>query len=83
MFYYLLNEKELKIFKEIEEETNTSYEIENNLLPLENVMGIVEDLLSEINSLNEKLEDLENDIRENYRPIPVAEQYGISDEDFI
>ena len=83
MFYYLLNEKELKIFKDIEEETNTSYEIENNLLPLENVMGIVEDLLREINSLNEKLEDLENDIRENYRPIPVAEQYGISDEDFI
>lgn len=83
MFYYLLDEKELKIFKEIEEKTNTSYEIENNLLPLENVMGIVEDLLSEINSLNEKLEDLENDVRENYRPIPVAEQYGISDEDFI
>lgn len=83
MFYYLLNEKELKIFKEIEEKTITNYEIENNLLPLENVMGIVEDLLSEINSLNEKLEDLENDIRENYRPIPVAEQYGISDEDFI
>ena len=83
MFYYLLNEKELKIFKEIEEKTNTSYEIENNLLPLENVMGIVEDLLSKINSLNEKLEDLENDVRENYKPIPVAEQYGISDEDFI
>ena len=83
MFYYLLNEKELKIFKEIEEKTNTSYEIENNLLPLENVMGIVEDLLSEINSLNEKLEDLENDVRENYRPIPEAEQYGIGDEDFI
>lgn len=83
MFYYLLDEKELKIFKEIEEKTITNYEIENNLLPLENVMGIVEDLLSEINSLNEKLEDLENDVRENYRPIPVAEQYGISDEDFI
>lgn len=83
MFYYLLNEKELKIFKEIEKKTNTNYEIENNLLPLENVMGIVKDLLSEINSLNEKLEDLENDVRENYRPIPVAEQYGISDEDFI
>ncbi len=83
MFYYLLNEKELKIFKEIEKKTNTSYEIKNNLLPLENVMGIVENLLSEINSLNEKLEDLENDVRENYRPIPVAEQYGISDEDFI
>lgn len=83
MFYYLLNEKELKIFKEIEEKINTSYEIKNNLLPLENAMGIVENLLSEINSLNEKLEDLENDVRENYRPIPVAEQYGISDEDFI
>lgn len=83
MYYYLLNEKELKIFKEIEKKTNTSYEIKNNLLPLENVMGIVENLLSEINSLNEKLEDLENDVRENYRPIPVAEQYGISDEDFI
>ncbi len=83
MFYYLLDEKELKIFKEIEEKTITNYEIENNLLPLENVMCIVEDLLSEINSLGEKLEDLENDVRENYRPIPVAEQYGISDEDFI
>lgn len=83
MFYYLLDEKELKIFKEIEEKKITNYEIENNLLPLENVMGIVEDLLSEINSLGEKLEDLENDVRENYRPIPVSEQHGISDEDFI
>ena len=83
MFYYLLNEKELKIFKKIEEKTNTSYEIEKNLLPLENITGIVEDLLSEIYSLENTIEDLENDIRDNYRPIPVSEQYGISDEDFI
>lgn len=83
MFYYLLNEKELKIFKKIIKKTNTNYKIKNNLLPIENVVEIIEDLLNEINSLNEKLEDLENDVRENYRPIPVAEQYGISDEDFI
>ena len=83
MFYYLLDKKELKIFEEIKKKTLTDYGIVKNLLPLENITGIVEDLLGEIDYLEEKLEDLENDMRENYRPIPVVEQYGISDKEFI
>ena len=31
----------------------------------------------------EELERLEQDLKDNYRPIPVSEQYGISDRDFI
>lgn len=38
---------------------------------------------AEVNHLEEKIEDIEQDMRDNYRPIPVAEQVGISDRDFI
>lgn len=38
---------------------------------------------AEVNHLEEKIEDIEQDIQDNYRPIPVAEQVDISDGDFI
>lgn len=43
----------------------------------------VEDLKKEKEHLEEKLKDLEQNLKDNYRPIPVEEQYEISDRDFI
>lgn len=38
------------------------------------VLSIIEDLLVEIGNLEEKYEDLERDMQDNYRHIPVEEQ---------
>lgn len=49
------------------------YCLENNL----------EELTADKEHLEEELKNLKQDLEDNYRPIPVAEQYGISDRDFI
>ena len=77
---YLEIDKELKT--KIENITGVDYEFKDNFLPSENIVSIFEDLIYEIDRLEEKYEDLEKDLEENYRPIPVSEQYGISDRDF-
>ena len=38
------------------------------------VLSIIEDLLVEIDNLEEKYEDLERDMQDNYKHIPVEEQ---------
>ena len=78
---YLEIDKELKT--KIENITGVDYEFKDNFLPSENIVSIFEDLIYEIDRLEEKYEDLEKDLEENYRPIPVSELYGISDRDFI
>lgn len=78
---YLEIDKELKT--KIENITGVDYEFKDNFLPSENIVSIFDDLIYEIDRLEEKYEDLEKDLEENYRPIPVSEQYGISDRDFI
>ena len=49
----------------------------------EELFELYEDLYSDYEELQEELERLEEDLRENHRPIPVSEQVGISDSDFI
>ena len=38
------------------------------------VLSIIEDLLVEISNLEEKYEDLERDMQDNYKHIPIEEQ---------
>ena len=38
------------------------------------ILSIIEDLLLEIGNLEEKYEDLERDMQDNYRHIPIEEQ---------
>ena len=38
------------------------------------ILSIIEDLLLEIGHLEEKYEDLERDMQDNYRHIPIEEQ---------
>ena len=54
-----------------------------DVVTLEEVLRKVEDLDDEIEYLKEAYVRLEEDIRDNFKPIPVAEQNGISDRDFI
>ena len=44
---------------------------------------MIEDLLYELDVQKEKYDDLLEDLRDNYRPIPYSEQVCVSDRDFI
>ena len=52
-------------------------------LTLEELISLCEDLYCEVERLQEKLDDLEEDLQENYIPKSKSEQYGINDSDFI
>lgn len=67
--------------KDIEKIVN--YEIEPFEFAEDDVIRLLEDLVSNYHILKEKFEDYKQDVEDNYRPIPVAEQVGISDRDFI
>lgn len=41
-----------------------------------------DDLISTIYNLNQKYEDLQEDLESNYKPIPMMEQIGMSERDF-
>lgn len=47
------------------------------------ILDIIQDLESEKFRLEEELEDLKQDMEENYKRIPVNEQYEVYDHDFI
>lgn len=59
------------------------YGISTISLNEDDLIEMVDEIVQEYEHLEEKLEDLKQNIEENYRPIPVAEQYGISQRDFI
>ena len=77
----------LKIDKEtlqkIQDITGTDYKALGEFLPSDSINDIIEDLMLEIDRLNEELEDTKQDMEENYKRIPVNEQYEVYDRDFI
>lgn len=56
---------------------------DHNYMDVEELKGIIENLDYEIERIQEKYDDLRQDLEDNYRQIPQAEQYSISDRDFI
>lgn len=69
-----------KIYDKVCETTSSGYEplIETNkevLLSADGIMSMLEDLIWEVDSQKEKVEDLEQDIEDNYRPITKEEMY--------
>ena len=55
----------------------------SDLVSIEELLATIEDLDGEIEHWKEKYQDLEEDLRENYKPIPYEEQVCVSDRDFI
>lgn len=81
--YYKLDDNELEAMFKASKITMTDYDLIGNFAPVENLMAAIEDLLIELDKAEKRYKELEEQLRENYRPIPVAEQYGISERDFI
>ena len=55
----------------------------DRVLTLEEILDLCEELYNETERLNEKINDLEQDIEDNYISVSKSEQYGINDYDFI
>jgi hypothetical protein len=83
--YYKLNDNEVAIIKDISKITFTDYEIEGGLIPADTLMVVIEDLLTEYHRKEEELEDLHNEISENYelKKVDLYSEHGISERDFI
>lgn len=56
---------------------------DTDFVSIEQLLGTIEDLDGIIEDWKEKYQDLEEDLRENYKPIPYSEQVGVSDRDFL
>lgn len=65
---YELNERELEYINQLKEITLTDYEVKGNQIPIENFIPMVEDLLTEYHNLEEKYNDLKQEMYENYKP---------------
>lgn len=56
---------------------------EKDIYSWKEIISIIEDLECELHTKEEKIEELENDLESNYKKVSLAEQYDISDRDFI
>ena len=54
-----------------------------DLISLDELIDLVEDVIYDFEYLQDEYRDLKQDLEENYRPIPYAEQVGVYDSDFI
>ena len=75
------------LYMRISNLTNTDYEglvLNDDLFYVESksVESMFQDMFCEIDSLEEKIEDMEDNIRHKYRPISPYEMYGVSERDF-
>lgn len=77
---YLKIEDEM--LKRIQGITLTDYEAKLGYVPAESVTEIIADLLLEIDRLEEKYKDFEQEVEDNYKPYTKEEMYGVSDRDF-
>lgn len=72
---------ETNLILNVEEKTQTEYNTyklgddDLRLVDAGEVEAMLEDLIHEINRLEEKIEDMEQDIQDNYTRIPVENQY--------
>lgn len=55
---------------------------DQDTITIEEIFTVIDELNSEIDRLKEQQEDLEADVRDNYKPIPMSEHLGIDDRDF-
>lgn len=78
-----MNEKiDERLLQDIEKITSTNYDYKNEILP-NSVLTMLENLMYEAEHLKDELKGLQQNLEDNYRAIPYAEQVGISDRDFI
>lgn len=53
-----------------------------DIITIDDLLGVIEDLDSELEQEKEKYEELENRLHDNYEPISPYKMYGINERDF-
>lgn len=71
--YYKLSDDDKNIIKRVQQRTITEYEMQNDFVPVQDIMYMVEDLLNEIERLEEEKEEIIQDRNDNYKPLSYAE----------
>lgn len=77
--YRRLSEEEQRIIDDVKKRTITDYEQIGEFIPVDSFISIIEDLMCEIERLEERYEDSENDKESNYRHLTPAELIDWSD----
>lgn len=54
-----------------------------DLVSVYDLLDKIEDLVFELEAVKEEYEDFKKDVEDNYKYMPIDEQAGISDRDFI
>lgn len=83
--FYKLDKDELEMLENVSKMTYTDYEIVNDLIPAENLLAVIYDLVIEVDRLKEQIEDMEQDIENNYeaKRYDPYEDNGVSISDFV
>lgn len=74
---------DIDLYLKVEIERIVGYTITPMTMIEEDLVEVVENIITKYKKLEKDYEDLEQNLKDNYRPIPVSEQVGISDRDFI
>lgn len=80
--YRKLNNDELETIKRVSKITFADYEVKDDFIPVDSLLVAIEDLLIEIGRLEEKYNDFEQEVADNYKPYTKEEMYGVRNEDF-
>lgn len=74
---------DIDLYLKVEIERIVGYTITPMTMTEEDLVEVVENIITKYKKLEKDYEDLEQNLNDNYRPILVSEQVGISDRDFI
>ena len=82
--YMSLNKKELERLEKVSDITEIDYEIKDSAIPVDSLNCAIQDLLCAYNRLEEKYEDLKQNVEDNYvyRKLNPYKEYGVSESDF-
>lgn len=53
-----------------------------DFVTIDNLLNCIEELDGKIDTLEETIQEMKQDIQDNYKPISHYEEYGISESDF-
>lgn len=83
--YWELSDEDLEKLQEISDTTGIDYELKGNLVPIDSLIYALKDMLYEYHNILEELEDLKEDVEENYKlkEIDPYDYYGVSRNDFF
>lgn len=73
------------IYVDLREQNKTMRNIfiNRDLVSIDDLLDKIEDLTFELEAVKEEYEDFKRDVEDNYKYMPIDEQVGISDRDFI